>query len=58
MSSTEEAAHRVVRLKVVPPVPPGPVALIYRMDTDNPRVAVLRDTLRLAPQRDHGMQGR
>jgi DNA-binding transcriptional LysR family regulator len=58
MSSTEEAAHRVVRLKVVPPVPPGPVALIYRMDTDNPRVAVLRETLRLAPQRDHGMQGR
>lgn len=58
LASSEQAAHRVVRLKVEPPVPPGPVALIYRTDADNPRVAVVREALRLAPKHCHGMQGR
>jgi DNA-binding transcriptional LysR family regulator len=47
-SSKEADLRHVVRLKVDPPVPPGPVAPIYRSAVDHPRVAVVREALGLA----------
>jgi LysR family transcriptional regulator of abg operon len=41
----EQALGRVQRVRVSPPMLPGPVALICRADVDNPRVALLREAL-------------
>lgn len=41
----EQAIGRVQRVRVSPPILPGPVALICRADVDNPRVALLREAL-------------
>lgn len=40
-------AQRVRRVRVHPPIPPGPVALVYRASPLNPRLALLRRALGL-----------
>lgn len=42
------SSGEVERIRVYPPIPDSPVALVYRIQSNNPRVALLRHSLGLA----------